>query len=68
MIVDDVISDIGSGLNYKRKKWNQLLDDVMERKVQRVLIAHKDRFVRFGYDWFEQFLRKNGTNKVGCCK
>ena len=32
MIVDQCIEDYGSGLNYNRKMWNQLLDEVMERK------------------------------------
>lgn len=49
MIVDEVIKDIGSGLNYKRNKWNKLLDDCMERHVSTIIITHKDRFVRFGY-------------------
>lgn len=56
-IVDECIEDIGSGLNYNRKKWNSLLVECFEKKVFRIIIAHKDRFVRFGYDWFEQFLR-----------
>ena len=58
IIVDDVISDIGSGLNYNRKKWNKLLDECMENKIDSILITHKDRFIRFGYNWFERFLVK----------
>lgn len=64
LIVDEVISDTGSGLNYKRKKWNKLLDDVMERNVQRIIIAHEDRFVRFGYEWFERFVQKHGAELI----
>lgn len=33
----------------------------MERNISTIIIAHKDRFVRFGYDWFEEFLRKMGV-------
>ncbi len=58
IIVDDVIEDLGSGLNYNRKKWNKLLDDCMNNEVGTIIISHKDRFVRFGYDWFEKFLLK----------
>ena len=61
MIVNEVIKDIGSGLNYKGKQWNKLIDSCMERNISTILIAHKDRFVRFGYDWFEKFLRKMGV-------
>jgi len=63
-IADEIISDIGSGLNYKRKNWNQLLDDVMERKVSKIFIAYKDRFIRFGYEWFEKLCEKCGTEIV----
>lgn len=55
IIVDQCIEDYGSGLNYNRKKWNQLLDEVMEQKIKTIIVTHKDRFVRFGYDWFEKF-------------
>ena len=58
IIVDQCIEDYGSGLNYNRKKWNQLLDEVMEQKIKTIIVTHKDRFVRFGYDWFEKFCMK----------
>ena len=58
VIVDEVIEDYGSGLNYNRKKWNKLIDECMENKVKTIIISHKDRFIRFGYDWFERFLSK----------
>ncbi|WP_430681881.1 IS607 family transposase [Lentilactobacillus dabitei] len=64
IIVDQVITDVGSGLNYKRKKWNQLLDEVMQSKVNQIYIAYPDRFIRFGFDWFQQFCAKFGTEIV----
>ena len=64
IIVDQCIEDYGSGLNYNRKKWNQLLDEVMEQKIKTIIVTHKDRFVRFGYDWFEKFCMKFNTNIV----
>ncbi|MBV0931032.1 IS607 family transposase [Lentilactobacillus sp. IMAU92037] len=64
IIVDQVITDVGSGLNYKRKKWNQLLDEVMQSKVNQIYIAYPDRFTRFGFDWFQQFCAKFGTEIV----
>lgn len=55
-ILDDIISDIGSGLNYNRKNWNNLLlDRVAKGLVSKIYITYKDRFVRFGFDWFERF-------------
>ena len=58
LIADDIIRDYGSGLDYNRKKWNQLLSEVMENKIKMILVSHKDRFVRFGFDWFEKFCNK----------
>ena len=63
-IVDEIITEIGSGLNYNRKKWNKLIDDCLEGNIQTIVIAHKDRFIRFGYDWFERLLKKQGTEII----
>ena len=64
IIVDECIEDFGSGLNYNRKKWNKLLIDVMEQKIKTIVISHKDRFVRFGYDWFLRFCEKFNTEII----
>ena len=58
LIADEIIRDYGSGLNYNRKKWNQLMVEVMENKIKMILVSHQDRFVRFGFDWFEKFCNK----------
>ncbi len=54
------LSDIGSGLNFKRKNWNKLLEMVQNGEISKIIIAHKDRFVRFGYEWFKMFCLKFG--------
>ena len=46
------------------KKWNELLNEVMEQKIKTIVITHKDRFVRFGYEWFEKFCMKFHTTIV----
>jgi predicted site-specific integrase-resolvase len=61
MIVDECIEDFGSGLNYNRKKWNKLLEEVMEQKIKTIIVTHKDRFIRFGFDWFEKLCLKYDT-------
>lgn len=55
------LSDIGSGLNYNRKNFIALLEMVERGEVAEIVIAHKDRLVRFGYDWFERFCVSHGT-------
>lgn len=64
IIVDEIYRDIGSGLNYKRKKWNKLLQECMLGYIKTIIISHKDRFIRFGYDWFEDFLKSNGVEII----
>lgn len=64
IILDEVITDIGSGLNYNRRKWNQLLHDVEKGKIKTIFITYKDRFIRFGYDWFERFCNEHDTKIV----
>lgn len=55
-ILDDVIQDIGSGLNYNRENWNRLLfEQIPKGDISKIYITHKDRFVRFGFEWFERF-------------
>ena len=61
IIANQCIEDFGSGLNYNRKKWNKLLDEVMENRIKTIVISSKDRFIRFGYDWFEKFCKKFNT-------
>ena len=61
MIVNQCMEEFGSGLNYNRKKWNKLLEEVMENKIKTIVISSKDRFIRFGYDWFEKFCEKFHT-------
>ena len=64
IIVNQCIDDFGSGLNYNRKKWNKLLEEVMENKIKTIVISSKDRFIRFGYDWFEKFCEKFNTKII----
>lgn len=44
----EVIADLGSGMNYHKKGLKRLLDDVVEGRVGRLVITHKDRLLRFG--------------------
>lgn len=64
IIVDEIFEDIGSGLNYNRKKWNKLLEDCMLGLIKTIIISHKDRFIRFGFEWFERFVKSNGVKLI----
>ena len=65
VILDDVYSDVGSGLNYKRKNWNRLLfDEVLHGKVGTIYVTYRDRFVRFGFGWYEELCNRYGAKVV----
>lgn len=55
IIANDYIGDIGSGLNYKRRKWLKLLKEVDQNKIDKIYVTYQDRFIRFGFDFFKQF-------------
>jgi len=44
----EIISDLGSGMNYRKKGLKRLLDGIIDGTVGRLVIAHKDRLLRFG--------------------
>ena len=64
VVVNEVITDVGSGLNYNRKKWNTLLDNVIAGNVNTIYVAFPDRFIRFGFDWFQHFCEKFDTKII----
>lgn len=53
--VDEWVEEVGSALNYKRKKFNQIFEPIELGEVSCLIVAHKDRLVRFGFEWFENF-------------
>ena len=44
----EVIQDLGSGMNYYKKGLTKLLNFILEGQVQRLVLTHKDRLLRFG--------------------
>jgi len=44
----EVVADLGSGMNYHKKGLKKLLDGILAGEVGRLVIAHKDRLLRFG--------------------
>jgi predicted site-specific integrase-resolvase len=57
----EIITDIGSGINYNNKGLNKLIDMVTDRKVSKIVIFYKDRLVRFGFELIENICTKFGT-------
>lgn len=57
-----IIQDIGSGINFKRRGLVTLLDNVFGGRVQEVVVAHRDRLSRFGFELFELIFERFGTH------
>ena len=51
--ISDVYSDIGSGINFDRKEFQRLLDDVVNHKISKIYITYKDRLSRVSFDMFK---------------
>ena len=49
-----ILAEVGSGLNDKRKKLHQLLDMVLQDKVDRIFVTCRDRLTRFGFHYLEK--------------
>ncbi len=57
----DVITDIGSGINYNKKGLNQLIDLITNSEVEKIVVLYKDRLLRFGFEIIENLCDKYGT-------
>lgn len=60
----ELIQDIGSGLNFKRKGFKSLLEQVLLGEISEIVIAHRDRLCRFGFELIEFICDKFGTKIV----
>lgn len=49
----EIITDIGSGINYKKKGLRELVRLITQNEVDKVVVVYKDRLLRFGYELIE---------------
>lgn len=59
-----IIKDIGSGLNYKRKGLQELMEKAINGEIEELVIAYKDRLTRFGYEMIEWLISKYSNGKI----
>ncbi|MGO1041638.1 IS607 family transposase [Clostridioides difficile] len=57
----EIITDIGSGINYEKKGLEKLLKMIQSNKVEKVVILYKDRLLRFGFELFQAICNYNDT-------
>ena len=58
LIVDEWIEEVGGGLNLKRRKFLKLIEAIIDQDIKILVIAHKDRLARFGYDLIAHLCEK----------
>lgn len=64
-VISGIYSDIASGISFeKRNDFFELLDDVLDNKVERVVITYKDRLSRVGFDLFYHLFKKYNCDIV----
>lgn len=58
-VISGIFSDTASGINFeKRNDFFRMLDDIMDHKVERIVITYKDRLSRVGFDLFYHLFKK----------
>ena len=62
--VDEWIQEVGGGMNFKRKRFLSMIERIQRGEIERVLIAHKDRLVRFGFDLLDHLSREHGCEII----
>jgi predicted site-specific integrase-resolvase len=62
--VHEVIEDLGSGLNYSKKGLTKLIRLITSKKVERLVLTHKDRLLRFGSEIIFSLCEQFGTEIV----
>lgn len=56
----EMITDIGSSINYSKKGLTKLLERIHSGEVSKVVVLYKDRLVRFGFELLETVCKLNG--------
>lgn len=57
----DIITDIGSGINYKKQGLRELIDKIESNEISKVVVLYKDRLVRFGFELIEYLCEINNV-------
>jgi putative resolvase len=60
----EVIEDLGSGMNYNKRGLKRLIRLITESKVERLVLTHKDRLLRFGAELIFSLCEIFGTEVV----
>jgi predicted site-specific integrase-resolvase len=59
-----LVTDVGSGINWKRKGLTTILDKAMHGDISEIVVAHRDRLCRFAFELLEWIFERNGVKLV----
>lgn len=59
-----IVTDIASGINFKRKGLSSILDACLQKRIGDIVVAHRDRLCRFGFELIDQLVHKAGGRIV----
>lgn len=60
----EIINDIGSGLNFKRKGLKKIIDMAIKGEIEEIVITYKDRLARIGYELIEYLVEEYSGGKI----
>jgi putative resolvase len=64
LAISEWISEVGGGMNFRRRKFVRMLDEVIAGEVSTIVVAHRDRLVGFGFGLIEWLAAKHGCQIV----
>jgi len=59
-----IIEDIGSGLNLNKRGIRKIIHLAIEGKINELIVAHRDRLTRFGFELIEEIINKYSKGKI----
>lgn len=63
-IVAETISEIGGGMNMSRPKFMSIINAIIRGEVETLIVAHKDRLARFGFELIENIAELHGCKII----
>jgi putative resolvase len=62
--IDELIEEVGGGLNFKRQKFLEIMRRIEHGEIAKLVVAHTDRLVRFGFEYFAAFAEQHGCKII----
>ena len=60
----EYINDVGSGLNFKKSGLNKLINLILNKKINKIILTHKDRLLRFGSELIINIAKQFGIQTI----